>query len=362
MHIPWKWIKQRPHYFAEMLSQEYQSTILCKVPFKFNSKQIVGDVSEIADKFYSIPFYKLPVLNKIPILRKINSKLIKSKLKKIDDYSIVFITSWSLFYFIEDLLTDKIILVYDAMDDDTEFPFLKEDKRSLDFFYKTEKKLVNRADLILSSSLYLKNKIIYRTGTDKNIAVVNNAFSPLQKMTILEDSVKNTLATLENVIMYVGVISSWFDFSAIKNILETNSKVNVVLFGPLEADLFVHPRLHYLGVLKRDAIFEAMSYAKILIMPFIVNELIKSVNPVKVYEYISTDKHILISEYQETLKFKDFVNYYSNTEEFSQKVDLLLSSQELKEEEKDCRKEFLIHNTWNSRFEVIKELLDNKVC
>ena len=46
-------------------------------------------------------------------------------------------------------------------------------------------------------------------------------------------------------------------------------------------------------------------------MPFILNELIESVDPVKLYEYINFEKNIICIKYDEILRFKDFVYFYN---------------------------------------------------
>lgn len=47
-----------------------------------------------------------------------------------------------------------------------------------------------------------------------------------------------------------------------------------------------------------------------LIMPFILNDIISDVDPVKLYEYISMGKNIISVKYREVKRFEKFVYFY----------------------------------------------------
>ena len=101
-----------------------------------------------------------------------------------------------------------------------------------------------------------------------------------------------------------------------------------------------------------------MQYANVLVMPFKVNELIKSVNPVKLYEYIYTGKPVIASRYGETEYFLPYVKLYENSDEF---IRLLteIEDKSLDAEYKNKCINFLSNNTWDIRARVISEYLKN---
>ena len=46
MHIPWGWIKQRPHFFAEKLAKDIIVDVKYKQPFKVAKKHLLTSKSE----------------------------------------------------------------------------------------------------------------------------------------------------------------------------------------------------------------------------------------------------------------------------------------------------------------------------
>ena len=98
-----------------------------------------------------------------------------------------------------------------------------------------------------------------------------------------------------------------------------------------------------------------MNAATGLIMPFVVNELVLSVNPVKLYEYIYSGKPIASVRYPETEKFSKYVTLYSSLQEFFHFIEseILLSVSKNKYE----MQKFATSNTWNFRCREIIKIL-----
>lgn len=98
-----------------------------------------------------------------------------------------------------------------------------------------------------------------------------------------------------------------------------------------------------------------MEQASALVMPFIVNELIRSVNPVKMYEYIYMEKPIIAPHYGEMEKFLPYVNLYHSNEEFMSLVTQLCEGElQITTEKGKEMKAFAEKNTWESRYEEVK--------
>lgn len=127
----------------------------------------------------------------------------------------------------------------------------------------------------------------------------------------------DVLESLSHTFVYVGTIAAWFDFDSLLLMLSENPDANVVLIGPNEVEIPVHERIHYLGTVDRQYIFSFLDAADCLIMPFVVNELIRSVNPVKLYEYIYANKPVLAPAYEETYQFEPYIYLYSTAKEFA---------------------------------------------
>ena len=104
-----------------------------------------------------------------------------------------------------------------------------------------------------------------------------------------------------------------------------------------------------------------MEAADVLIMPFNLNELILSVNPVKLYEYVLSGKPCLAPKYGETEPFQDYVYLYYNKEDAINTITAILAGNlGTKKSKEDCTA-FARQNTWEERGGVINNILTKLV-
>jgi len=358
MHVPWGWIKQRPHFFAEYLNTDFKLKVFFKKPLKVAKKNLINEKNDnmSISSFFVFPFQRIPVVKNIKFLYKLNDLLIKLQLPSFKEFDSIWITSWAMYSLIYKNLPLNIKLIYDCMDDELEFPHVKNNKKMLEEGFLIEKLVMERADLVFCSSEYLKNKIIRRSGINREIVVVNNAIAlPANQtsLTINGQNVINQLQIISNVFLYVGAISSWFDFESILYTLEKDELVNFVLLGPKDIDIPNHKRLHHLGTVDRNDIFKLMENVKGLIMPFKLDELIKSVNPVKLYEYIYMSKPILATRYSETEYLEDYIYLYDGKYEFYNLIKDIQNDKLAAKKEDTTNKNFALKNTWDERYSSI---------
>lgn len=46
MHVPWGWIKQRPHFFAEYLNKDFDVDVVYKKPLKVSNRNLINKKDE----------------------------------------------------------------------------------------------------------------------------------------------------------------------------------------------------------------------------------------------------------------------------------------------------------------------------
>lgn len=354
IHIPWGWIKQRPHFVAEELSKYFDLTVLEK------KVQKPGVASTLPTKrkngiiyrtFNAVPLYN-PLVRKFFLFDLINRMLIRFS-ADIMKYDYVWITSIKYYALIKKHLRDSQILVYDCMDDELAFPSVDSNQILKRNTALCEKELISRANYIICSSENLKNVILNRTGINKDVLVVNNAtVFPSFDSQISEYNAnfnKNTKA-----MVYIGTVAKWFDFDSIISMLNNNLDAELYLFGPIDCDVPKHERINIMGSCEHKDIWSIMLQSDILIMPFKLNPLILSVNPVKLYEYIWSRKPVISIEYPESLRFSDFVYYYSERNSLDN-VYKNIKEGGFKPKSKDSQQieNFLQNNSWNRRVKDI---------
>lgn len=352
-HVDWDWIKQRPQYIAEGLSHFYETLIL--YPYSPNRSNMVKNSREGLDlkAFFPIPFY---------INSKIIYKLHKIYLKKYFRYIITKYDPdyvWVTFPFLYNYLPCnlKAKLVYDCMDDAAGFT---EDHDKQARLLKMEKGLINDSWKIFTSSQYLADKLNQRVGCSKKLSVIPNAFDgniiPTHKKPVEE---KKTFK-----IGYIGTISSWFDFESLRYTLKHLDNIEYHVVGPLKVKVNLNEsekgKIKFYGPIKHEELYSYTQNFDCLIMPFKLNELTCSVDPVKLYEYINYNKPIISVYYDEIKRFEPYTYFYSNKNELLDLLKILVKNGLKKKYSNEKRLEFLKSNSWDDRIKTMIKILENK--
>lgn len=364
INVPWGWIKQRPHFLAEYLAEYYDVTVLDQ---KFlnnyikKNRKLVRNEAKETDSFRirtykTVSFRSIPLINKTKLEDATNTLLAKIQLKnEIRDYDIILFGSPLLYMRFKQIIPKTTKVIYDCMDDHLEFPSIKKDLKRRKFICQKEIELLHRADLVLFSSNYLSNKVKMRSMFKGKSLLINNAIelpSDSPKMS----SVAKELVRTNKPFVYIGTISTWLDFKKLVALLNDNQEITIVLIGPKSCDIPNHPRLLYKGPITHEEVFDVMKSSYALIMPFIVNELIEAVNPVKLYEYIYSGKPVISVRYGETEQFAEYVNLYTSYQELDKIVKDIVSDRVGQKSVEECVS-FVKGNTWNCRCEQISKAL-----
>jgi hypothetical protein len=345
MHVDWTWIKQRPHFIAEGLSENFQLKVIHfrSKRYLFKKTESKGELS--ISSAFRLPYYENEIiynLNKI-YLRFYFVRLIK-KFKP--DY--IWITFPQLYDYIPSNLDCKII--YDCMDLPTGFDF------SDDFNVKildSEERLVNDASLVLASSNYLFKRLNIKYQCKDKLFLVRNAFDG----EFIKDSTEKRPVKPYK-IGYVGTISKWIDFRKIKKTLDEIEDMEYHFIGPIELkNVLIEDRIKFYGTIEHKELYDHVKDFDCFVMPFKINELIQSVDPVKIYEYINFDKPIISVYYKELEYFSNFIYFYSNTEELLELLYQMVNKGFLRKYSNEERVKFLKKNSWDVRVKEIQDLL-----
>ena len=170
MHVPWGWIKQRPHFIAEGLSKRVDVKIVTTRTFL--QKNLLKNEANIE----LVELFRLP-FERFVLIHYFNRFLYRLQLKKyLKDIDIIWLTSPTFVPWIPNTYFQKKTIVYDCMDDFLEFPQIKQHKNKLQYYIRNENFLVENATILISSASYLRFKLISRYNINKDkIVVINNA-------------------------------------------------------------------------------------------------------------------------------------------------------------------------------------------
>lgn len=352
MHIPWGWAKQRPHFLAEELSKSYDVEVYCLKSYKRRNLR-----SERTNRLKVQTIFILPFGSKFSLVNWFNDFLIKIQVIRIfRRFDMVWLTS-PIFGHLN--LKAGIEIVYDCMDDFLEFPDIKPKKWLTAIFSDKEHRLVKTATALIFTSNTLKERVLKRSNLTKPTPtiVVNNAIKEIRFPEFKELSYDKKKGKIN--LVYIGTVSSWLDLNLIVDHINSDESVIYNLYGPSEIEIPNLERFYYHGPISHSEVFEKMDTADVLVMPFIVTSLIESVNPVKLYEYISTGKAIIASKYGESELFVDFVYLYSSKDEYLNTLNAIKSNQfNGKAKIQDCWN-FVHQNTWTNRGLALKNFLNH---
>lgn len=347
MNVEWNWIKQRPHFIAESLAMTH--CVKVYYPYSYHRKGL-GFVNNKVKGLSPHKFFNIPFRGKSKVLRTINDKYLKNLFR-----IIIAIIRPDLIWIgrpehIDILPKTRIPIAYDCMDD--YFSMHKEED-----LLKQEKKVIDVASVIFTSSNSLIKKIRDRYQTSKDIVLVRNGFDgaviPIEKC---NDSDVFSLC-------YVGTVSVWFDFDLIDRIAKEIPGIRILIVGPIEVAVKEKVEkfngsnvIKFVGSVDHSKLFDTVKDYSCLIMPFVLNDIIESVDPVKLYEYINFNKNILSIYYPEIDRFSQFVHFYNNHDEAITIIKSLMNDNKLKYSYLD-RNNFLKQNTWEARADLINQTL-----
>ncbi|KJB86194.1 hypothetical protein AZ66_20195 [Paenibacillus sp. E194] len=366
MHVDWNWAKQRPHFVYEQLSKKYKVDLYSIKNMFRNSKLAVNPIENVSGESYIVK--KAPFSGRNNLSKRIEKLSNKKVIQKLlcTDYDLVWITSPVMLHFIPIELIQNRKVIYDCMDDYLAFSV---NQRRIELHLAYEKKLVSISTAVITTSNLLKKRILERYGVHieaEKIQVVNNAMNGdwLNEHTKKTNNVSRYVEEELYTVVYVGTIGDWIDFESLHYVLQQNLKVRFKFIGPIEIKVkdHVHPRLEFLGPVSHVELPHLLHSGDAFIMPFIKNELIEAVNPVKLYEYILFNKPIFAIKYDEIEKFKPFVSLYNDKVELCRLIERHTNvANNIALPDDKQRIEFLKEHTWETRMEQIYKVIEETV-
>lgn len=224
--------------------------------------------------------------------------------------------------------------------------------------------VINNKDvLVVTSADQLYKDMVSKRKSKKNIILSSNGadithFTNLskEKINIMEDIKKDYKTTIG----YYGALASWFDYDLIKRLAKEYPDNAFVLIGIKYdtsfdlSEIEKIPNIKYLGSVNYKILPSYAKYFDIAWIPFVINKITLSTNPIKVFEYMALEKFIITSDLPECNKYKSVkiaknYNDYKNLIENYKKLYTFSYKKQLIKDAND--------NSWEHKAEEIKELL-----
>lgn len=343
MRIDWNWIFQRPQILALELEKNYDLTVL----FPKERTERKGVISENPKPKHYIETIFLPFRDKVRLIGKLNFAFLRKCIGDLGNYDIIWIGYPTFAGVIPSNYKGKIL--YDCMDD---YEAMYPNGRGKEYLIRSEKELVGRADVIFTSSEVLRKKI-YRSSGRKSILLRNGCSGELD---ISKPQKGNIKAHYD--LGYFGTISDWMDIELLENSINKRKDITYHLIGPAADSMRRNnPGIIWEGSIAHEKLTDMVKNYDCLVMPFVLNDIIAAVDPVKLYEYISMGKCIISVYYPEIERFRDFVYFYKSAEEYDSLLNVLCQRGFPPKFNELEQKRFLAENTWQQRANTIEKII-----
>jgi peptidoglycan/xylan/chitin deacetylase (PgdA/CDA1 family) len=236
----------------------------------------------------------------------------------------------------------EALVVYYCVDDWSKFNYLDGQRIA-----EEERRLVRSADLVFASAQTLVNNHrplnaethLARHGVDHALfAAAFDAKTP----------VPADIASLSRPILgFFGTVQDWIDFRLIRYLAERHPEWSIVFIGPVLTDVSVLSGLANVHLLGRKPHATLPNYCKAFsvgIIPYVVNDRIAHVNPLKMREYLSAGLPVVSVKLPEVQEYRRFCAITETSEQFEQAVVHALTTDSL--ESRRERSEVMRGETW----------------
>ncbi|MFZ5698842.1 MAG: glycosyltransferase [Pseudomonadota bacterium] len=232
-------------------------------------------------------------------------------------------------------------LVYDCMDHHEGFGNVPPEMIAM------ERALLASADLTITTSSWLDQIVAGKTA---NRAIIRNAGEFEHFARVPGDIFRDPKG--RRVIGYYGAIAEWFDIELVAAIAQKFSDCCILLIGSdtvnAKGVLGKYSNVTFTGEIPYAELPRYLHAFDVCLLPFRVIPLTLATNPVKVYEYLSAGKPVVVVDLPEMAQFGDLVDVARNHDEYCAAIERHLALKAAPAAVA-ARQEFGRNQTWGHR-------------
>ena len=300
--------------------------------------------------YVEMPTVFMPFHNVFRLINKLNNFILSRVVKRIQKHTNSHkVDIWWVGYpFAVDYVLSKDKVVYDCFDDHLGWKGFYSRK----VVGRIEKDLLGKADLALfSSSELVRKKSMYANHSKlvMNGADYDHFYLPPERS-----------LNRSNIVLYIGVVSDWCDIALLEYLAIELKSYQFWYVGPVRKDYLGNiknlPNVKLFGLQPYESLMDYMKEAAVCTIPFDpTHKVIKSTNPIKMYEYFAAGKPVLSTGIEEVKKYQEDVYIANNPEEFARLIPLAIEENSV--EKITSRQRIARENTWSKRVrDIAKEL------
>jgi glycosyltransferase involved in cell wall biosynthesis len=248
-------------------------------------------------------------------------------------------------------------VIYDCVDDHAAFTGLIDAKVVL----QMEKELMKRADVCFATARQLMED---RKDWSDNFHLIPNGaeyerFEPASQVGSLPTP-QDISDITQPIIGFYGGISDWIDIPLLTEVAREMPHVTFVMIGPVHTAVEEMKKLSnvkFLGTKPYDQLPQYIQHFSTCLVPFRINKLTESVNPVKLFEYLSAGKPVVSTPLPEVVTYQEVVELGRTKEEMIAAIEKTISPEEHQPERVAKRQEVGRTNSWDARWDTAVSLI-----
>ncbi|MBN1262736.1 MAG: glycosyltransferase [Candidatus Pacebacteria bacterium] len=212
-------------------------------------------------------------------------------------------------------------------------------------------KVIRQADLVLTSSLYLKK--ICRKLNSRTFLVGNGSRTELIADLIGKVRLRprDLTGIKPPVVGLVGNMTGFrFDFSLVEFLARKMPQLNFVLIGPTDRKLRLNElavkldNFHWLGPKPFEALPAYFKSFNLGLVPYKRNEHTRGILPIKLFEFLAAGLPVVAADLYSLRAYRKWVYLAADRREFVEQISRALAEE--RGELKNQRKEFALDHSW----------------
>jgi glycosyltransferase involved in cell wall biosynthesis len=211
--------------------------------------------------------------------------------------------------------------------------------------------LTKDADLVICSAQRLVGHCLKAGADPQRCILIRNAAPPMQ------GTARRNPGT-RKVVGYVGALEDWFDVQSLLTAAVALPDLRFVIAGRVESPHFRILRdvsnVELRGEIASAQVPEFLAQLDVALIPFLLNDLTRAADPIKLYEYLSAGLPVVSTRLPEIAQYQDYIHFYEEPAEMAPAIVSAAAGDD--DGARDLRKRAVQGETWEHR---ARALLDH---
>jgi len=326
--VPWDYLWQRNHHTMALISRQARVLYCCPIPTVTAAKE-GKSYSSLAPRRYNddLMYFRPLVLwgdSRIPLVRVLNRMIISNSISRYAALNGMGGKRRVLWFYYPTFGSvaghlDEDLVMYDIQDEYSAFSWFPPDTP------QRERDLIDRCDLVFTGTLQLWKK---KNKYNPNMYFIQCGVESEHFSGALNDDtlIPEDVAHLKDPVFgYFGLLDTRVDMEMLEAVASQRPEWTFVLIGPCHVEKR-SPNILLIGRREYDELPAYLKAFDICLIPFVMNDNTKNLNPTKLLEYFASGKPVISAPIPDVVDlYPDLVEIAATPDEFILAAERLLS-------------------------------------